>query len=115
MRCQVLPVERVFNGTDGVIQYALLDDCSAVADLAAVTRVTIKVGTVTVDSDVVGSSVIWWDEQITYRGQAIDVVTARLGGQGITAGEYLGGRLTVYDPVNPNGIVWSDALHIMVS
>lgn len=114
MRCDVLPLERVYNGTDGVIQYALLDNCSPIVDLSAVNRVVFNIGDSVIDSEIAGPNVIWWTDSIQYRGQTIDVITARLGGQGIVTGEYTDGRLTVYDPDNSLGIVWSDALNIMV-
>lgn len=114
MRCDPLATERIYNGTDGVIQYFLLDGCSAIRDLASVVRVVFVIGDSTIDSDIVGPSVIWWDEQTLYKGFLSDVVTARLGGQSIVPGEYLDGRLIVYDPVNTNGIVWSSSLDITV-
>lgn len=64
------------------------DDGQLLTSLASVTRVVLTVGAVVIDSDVAGSDVIWWTDQASYRGQTVDVIKFRLGGQSIAAGEY---------------------------
>lgn len=114
MTCAVLPLETIFNGSDNSIQYVLTDNGVPLIDLSSVTRVVFKIGTTEIDSDVVGSGVIWWTDQTDYFGTTTDIVSAALGGQGLTAGSYSNSRITVFDPANPNGIVWSNALQIRV-
>ena len=114
MTCAVLPIEIIYNGADNSIQYVLLDKGQPIVDLASLTRVTFTIGTTTIDSDVVGSGVIWWSDQAEYYGTTVDIVSAKLGGQGLTAGDYPNSRITIYDPVNLNGIIWSSALQIKV-
>ena len=114
MVCAVLPLETIYNGSDNSIQYVLLDQGAPITDLSSLTRVTFKIGSTVIDSDVVGSSIIWWTDQTDYFGTTTDIVSAALGGQGLTAASYPNSRITVYDPANPNGIVWSNALNIRV-
>lgn len=114
MTCAVLPLETIFNGSDNSIQYVLLDNGAPIVDLSSLTRVVFKIGNAVIDSDIVGSAIIWWTDQTDYFGTTSDIVSAALGGQGLTAGSYPNSRITVYDPANPNGIVWSNALQIRV-
>ncbi|MDX1698963.1 MAG: hypothetical protein R3250_00025 [Melioribacteraceae bacterium] len=114
MVCAVLPLETIYNGRDNSIQYVLLDNNNPVVDLSSLTKVVFKIGTTTIDSTAVGSNVIWWTDQTDYFGITTDIVSAALGGQGLTAGNYPNSRITVYDPANTNGIVWSNALNIRV-
>lgn len=114
MVCAVLPVETIYNGKDNAIQYVLLNSGDPIIDLSSVQRVTFTIGTTTIDSDVVGSGIIWWTDQADYFGVTTDIVSAALGGQGLSAGSYPNSRMTVYDPANASGIVWSNALNIRV-
>lgn len=120
MRCDV-PIADIYIGKGNVMKYALKDGCVALNDLSAITRVVIDIGSVSVDSSVVGDTVIWWDDQIDdYQGSTedgtsvIDVVSARLGEQSIPEGIYYYGKITVYDPENPLGIVWDSNLKVEV-
>ncbi len=115
MVCAVLPIETIYNGADNSIQYVLLEKNQPIVDLSSLTRVTFTIGSTTIDSDVVGSGVIWWTDQTDYFGVTTDIVSAALGGQGLTVGDYPNSRITIYDPANPNGIVWSSGLQIRVS
>ena len=114
MVCAVLPLETIYNGSDNSIQYVLLDNGNPIIDLNSITKITFKIGTTVIDSDAVGPTVIWWTDEVDYFGVTTDIVSAKLGGQGLTAGSYPNSRITVYDPANPNGIVWSSALNIRV-
>lgn len=79
-------------------------DGNLMTSLASITRVVIEVGATTVDSDVVGSDVIWWTDTASYRGHTVGVIKFSLGGQGIAVGEYPNCPLWIYasglaDPV----------------
>jgi hypothetical protein len=55
---------------------------SVLADLSAITRVLLVLGDTTIDSDVVGSEVIWWTDQKADEndnGTLKDVLKLRLG------------------------------------
>lgn len=105
----------VRNGTDNVAVFALEgEDGAILSTLAALTRATLTVGAVTVDSDVHGSSVVWWTEQWLHQGQTIDVLKFKIGQAGITAGVYEGCELVTYDAVNTNGVWHKPDLKVTV-
>ncbi len=120
MTCAALPVETIYNGRSNVIQYMLLDNSEPVEDLSSISRIIFTIGDTDIDSDIVGQTIIWWSDQKTYidpitsEEKLIDIVTARLGGQGLLAGDYPNSQLIVYDPDNSTGLVWSDAIYIKV-
>lgn len=93
-----MTVERVYNGYDNTIDLLLKADGVA-QDLSSVTRMTLEVGDVTVDSDESGDA-FDWDTGTTGK------VVLALGDQDISAGGYDDAKLTVYDTENTNGIVW---------
>ena len=89
--------ENVYTGHDNTIDLLLKADGVA-QDITDATRMTLEVGSTTVDSD--GSADAFnWDTGVT--GKLI----LALGGEDLTAGIYRA-TLTVYDPTNTNGIVW---------
>ena len=112
MTCSVS--ETVYLNRDNTIQLVLSSDGVAVADLSAITRIVVTVGSTTIDSAVVGSSVIWWTDQDTYDGALVDVLKLKLGHQSLSAGAYEDCRITYYDPARPNGDVWSEDMTIEV-
>ncbi len=93
--------EVVFLGRDNTIDLELRADGVA-ADLAAVTRMTLSVGGVTVDSDVASSAFDWLEGD----GKLI----LALGDQSLPSRVQRDCRLVVYDPTNTEGIVWVDDL-----
>ena len=96
--------ETVYNGRDNIITLVLSNNGSVITDLSGVTRVVVKIDdSTTVDSDVVGSSVIWWTDSLTYRGATTDVLRFKLGGQSLDAGEYQGVEVVFYDGNLTNG------------
>jgi len=79
-------------------------DGESETSLSTVTRATFDIGDTTVDSDVDGSSVIWWTDTVEWRGTTIAVVSLRLGQvAGLAAGTYEGCRLTLYTTTLTNG------------
>jgi len=90
--------EIVYLGHDNTIDLLLKADGSAV-DLSAVTRMTLEVDSTVIDS-AVSTDAFDWDTGVT--GKLI----LALGGESITAGAYKA-TLTVYDPDNADGLVWS--------
>ena len=92
-----MTTENVYDGHDNTIDLLLKADDVA-EDLSSVTRMTLEVGSTTVDSDVSGDA-FDWDTGVTGK------VILDLGGESLAAGTYRA-TLTVYDPTNTNGIVW---------
>jgi len=92
--------EIVYLGHDNRIDILLKADGSAV-DLSSVTRMTLTFGSVLIDSDNGDTDPIKWAKP----GYETGEVRISLGSQSIAAGDYRA-PLLVYDPTNPNGIVW---------
>lgn len=106
MTCNAPIALSVYPPHDNVDTLILEPDGVVLGDLSAVTRVTVDLGgtTTLIDSAVVGSSVIWWTDQLSHRGKTIDVLRLRLGGQSIPAATYSGVKIAVYDGVSINGL-----------
>lgn len=93
-------IEIVYDGKDNSIDILLKMDGVA-QDLSSVTKVVLKVGSVTITDE---SPTAW---PIKWSGLGVTgKVQMKLGDQGITAGNVYPATLTTYDPVNTNGIVW---------
>lgn len=107
--------EAVYNGRDNVIALVLSNEGSVLTDLSGLTRVTVKVdASTTIDSAVVGSTVIWWTDTVTHRGVTTDVLKLKLGGQSLTAGEYAGCEVVIYDASLTNGAQIESPLKLTV-
>ena len=105
----------VYDGLDNDFAVALESaDGGYMTSLAGVTRVTLTVGSTTIDSDVVGSSVIWWTDTETFRGEAVGVIKFKLGGQSIAAGEYADCALVVYDTTYTGGFRMANPFKVTV-
>ena len=92
--------EIVYLGHDNRIDIILKADGSAV-DLSSVIRMSLSFDALLIDSDNGDSDPIQWDGV----GYATGEVRISLGSQEIPAGSYRS-PLVVYDPSNPDGIVW---------
>ena len=92
-----MTTEIAYVGHNNTIDLLLKAD-SVAQSLSSVTRMTLEVDSVTIDSAISGSA-FDWDTGVT--GKLI----LALGGESLTAGEYRA-TLTVYDLTNTNGIVW---------
>ncbi len=100
-------VETVYLGRDNTIDLLLKDEKGPV-DLADVTKVDLVLSdTVTVSDSVPTDYPIQWSGT-----GATGKIIMQLGGEDIPAGSYRA-RLIIYDPSNPDGIVW-DELGIVV-
>ena len=96
-------VETVYTGRDNTIDLLLKDENGAV-DLSSVTRIDIvllETGDAISDSDPVNFPIKWSGTGVTGK------VLLQLGDQGIVTGMYTA-RLVVFDPANPDGIVWDE-------
>lgn len=93
-------IENVFNGRDNTIDLLLKADGSAV-DLSDVTRMTLTVGSVTLDSTTHPSYFDW-----THTPAVAGKLVLALGAASLTAGEYQSALLTVYSADNLNGVRW---------
>jgi hypothetical protein len=89
--------EIVYLNRDNTNDLLLKADGSA-QDLSSVTRMTLKLDSTTIDSDI-SPDAFDWDTGVTGK------LVLALGGESITEGEYTA-KLTVYDPDNTQGIFW---------
>ena len=107
--------EAVYNGRDNNITLVLSNNGAVITDLTGLTRATVKLDdSTTIDSDIAGSSVIWWSDSVTYRGVSTNVLRLALGGQSLTAGEYSNCEVVVYDSVLTNGAQLQSPLKLTV-
>ena len=95
--------ETVYNGRDNTNDLLLLADGSA-QDLGPVTRMVLseRSGLFSIDSQSAPAAFDW------STGTTGKVILS-LGDQAIAAGTHVC-RLIVYDPTNPDGIVWGQVL-----
>jgi len=91
----------VYLGHDNALDYILKADGVAV-DLSSVTRMTLTLGSVLIDSDNGDSDPVRWAKS----GYATGQFRLVLGGQTLTAGHYQNAWLVVYDPTNTGGVVF---------
>jgi hypothetical protein len=95
--------------------HLFLTEKGQIVGLSSVTRVVITINGTDYDSDDLGATRIWWNEQEVYDedGELHDVLKFKLGDQAITPGEYINCRVTLYDVSNPNGVVWTDRQEVV--
>lgn len=114
--CRPAIAWNVYNGVDNDVALAIeAADGAIMSSLAGLTRVTLVVGTTTIDSDVDGSSVVWWTDSATYLGSTIEVLKFRLGGLSIDAGTYTDCALTIYDTTYTGGLRIGNSIKVTVT
>jgi len=95
-----MKTEIVYLGCDNPIDLILSAD-GAAADLTDVIRMTLSFGALLVDSDNGDTDPIQWKKE----GYATGQIRIFLGAEAITAKIY-SAPLVVYDPTNPEGVMW---------
>lgn len=106
--------ETVYLDRDNIISLVILEDGEPVADLSGITRVVLTVAGAVLDSDVVGATVIWWTDQVTYEEQTVDALSLRLGHEDLTPGTYEDGCLVLFNVYNPAGVVYAKNLRFKI-
>lgn len=96
--------------------HLFLTEQGAIIGLSSVTRVIITINGLEYDSDDLGGTRIWWDEQEIHDGDGVsyDALKFKLGDQSIDPGEYINCRIILFDVSNPNGVVWTDSQEVVV-
>lgn len=116
MSCPVNIAAAVYSGRDNPITLVLSADGAVLTDLSAVTRVLVVLNdTTSVDSDTASPGAITWDDSLTYRGAATDVLRLVLGGEALPAGTYEAVELVIFDTRYPNGLRVENAIKLVVS
>lgn len=111
--------EAIYLGRTNTIDWQLQAEGVAV-DLLSVTRMTVTIGGVTLDSATLGGNglgnAFYWTPNIPAEGVAN--LFLKLGVAASAASIPVGRqfmRLTVYDPDNPEGLVWIANEEILIS
>lgn len=113
-------IESAWLGRDNIVEWVLSEDGTPLTDLSALTRAVVYIGSYTIDSDVEGSSVIWWTDSVTSKtlpdGSIFtgDVMRVKVGQKSMEAGEYTDCQLITYDASNTDGVTISDKINITV-
>lgn len=95
-------IENTFNGRNNTIDLLLKADGAAV-DLSDVTRMTLTVGSTTLDSATHPAYFDW-----VHTPAVTGKLVLALGAAGLTAGEYQRATLVVYSADNVSGVRWPD-------
>ena len=107
--------EAIYISRDNAFGFALTEDGDVQTDLSFITRVILTVDGDGYDSDVLGSSKIWWTDTETVSGVTAEVLQFKLGAESeIVAGAYYDCRLVIYDATNTNGVVWVDDMEVVI-
>lgn len=105
----------VYNGEDNNFSISLEErDGTPMTSFAGVTRVTITIDGTLIDSDVVGSSVIWWTDTETINGETVALIKFALGGQSLAVGTYRNSVVRVYDATYTGGLRIADQFKVTV-
>ena len=113
--------EEIWVGRDNLIEWVLFTGDTPISDLSSLTRVVVCIGEEVIDSDVVGSSVIWWYESVTNKEISEDIVYTgdvlrmKLGRVTLTPDTYENCTLTIFSPDYTNGMVISDDIVFKVN
>lgn len=100
-------LENVYLNRDNTIDLLLKAD-GRVVDLEPVSRMVLKVGDKTIDSDD-HPEVFDWDTGTTGK-----VILALGDIEGLTVGDIDTATLVIYDPSNPDGVVWGTfKIHVL--
>ncbi len=110
--CKALADFVVFQNTDGVFGVFLLKNRKPIENLAFITRVTFEYEQEIVDTAVAPAGTIWWTDQGEYFGTTADILKFKLGNEGLSDGLKQKCRITVYDAINTNGIVYTDSANV---
>ena len=92
--------EIIYDGHDNTIDLLLKAD-EVATDLSSVTRMTLDVDTTTIVDSAISGECFDWSTGVTGK------VILALGGEGIDGGLYRA-KLTLYDAINTDGIVWGE-------
>lgn len=100
-------IENIYNGRDNRIDLLLKAKIYPATTISAipltdVTRVTLKIGNILLDSDVTASYFDW------VSSGADGILKLKLGAANLSLGKEQQAILYIFDPTNPNGIHWGE-------
>ena len=103
-----------WTGRENAADLVLLSDDAAV-DTTSISRVVLRVDATTSLDSSTAPALFEWPVSLTYLGATVKGLRLRLGGSGLTAGDYERVRLIIYDPSYTSGLVWTDSLTLRVT
>lgn len=103
-----------WTGRENAADLVLLSDDAAV-DTTSISRVVLRVDATTSLDSSTAPALFEWPVSLTYLGATVKGLRLKLGGSGLTAGDYDRVRLIIYDPSYTSGLVWTDSLTLRVT
>ena len=103
-----------WTGRENAADLVLLSDDAAV-DTTSISRVVLRVDATTSLDSSTAPALFEWPVSLTYLGATVKGLRLRLGGSGLTAGDYERVRLIIYDPSYTSGLVCTDSLTLRVT
>lgn len=103
-----------WTGRENAADLVLLSDDAAV-DTTSISRVVLRVDATTSLDSSTAPALFEWPVSLTYLGATVKGLRLKLGGSGLTAGDYERVWLIVYDPDHTNGLVWTDGLSLRIT
>ena len=95
--------EVVYTGRDNSIDLLLTENGVSIPNYTALIRIVMTLGVTVIDSDLQPSAFDWTGNKLI----------CKLGLSGIPAGEHTA-KVETWDVSNPNGVVWTDSLLVIV-
>lgn len=107
--------EAIYISHDNAFGFALTEDGTLLVDLAWIARVKLIIAGSVYDSDILGTSKIWWTDTKVVNGTTVNVLQFKLGAEPeVIGGDYCNCRMVIYDASNINGVVWFDDMEVIV-
>lgn len=103
-----------WTGRDNSADLVLLSDDAAV-DTTPISRVVLRISATSSLDSSTAPTLFQWPVTLTYLGASVKGLRLKLGGSGLTAGDYEGVWLIVYDATYTSGLVWADDLVLRVT
>lgn len=103
-----------WTGRENAADLVLLSDDAAV-DTTSISRVVLRVDATTSLDSSTAPALFEWPVSLTHHGATVKGLRLKLGGSGLTAGDYERVRLIIYDPSYTSGLVWTDSLTLRVT
>ena len=113
-----MTTELIHADRDNANEFLLLTNGVAMVDASAITRMVLTLtpgdggadNVIDSDADITSFD---WSGTTNYQGETVALLVLILGGLGIAKGEH-DGKLEIYAPDYPNGLVWATGIDFKV-
>ena len=110
--------ETVLLNQDNITAFVLIQNKAVLTDLSAITRVKLIIGSTTIDSSSISSTLLNWDNTLTFRDKTPQAIKMKIGAMSLSPSLSVGVvsncKLITYDADNSNGIVWANDIEITI-